>query len=56
VRGTILDDGKRHEDLNEDQYDILLDNGEEISDIPESAFKKIKSAATQDPHFFMFET
>lgn len=43
-RGSIVDYSGKHADLGEEQYEIQLDNGEKITSIPESAFKKIKSA------------
>lgn len=47
-RGTILDCSGKHKDLDEDQYTIQMDDGDQVEDIPESAFKKIKSANVED--------
>lgn len=44
-KGTILELGGKHEHLDEEHYVIQLDGGEKVEEIPESAFKKIKSAS-----------
>lgn len=44
-RGSIVDYSGKHADLGEEQYEIQLDSGEKITNIPESAFKRIKSAS-----------
>jgi DNA-directed RNA polymerase subunit RPC12/RpoP len=43
-RGSVVDYSGKHADLGEEQYEIQLDSGEKITNIPESAFKRIKSA------------
>jgi ribosomal protein L37AE/L43A len=43
-RGSIVDYSGKHADLGEEQYEIQLDSGDKITNIPESAFQKIKSA------------
>lgn len=43
-RGTITECGGKHKHLDEEHYKILLDSGEEVDEIMESHFKKIKSA------------
>jgi DNA-directed RNA polymerase subunit RPC12/RpoP len=43
-RGTIVEYSGKHEDFDEEQYKILLDSGEELENVNESFFKKIKSA------------
>lgn len=43
-RGSIVDYSGKHADLGEEQYEIQLDSGDKITNIPESAFTKIKSA------------
>lgn len=47
-RGTILKDNGTDDNFGDELYDILLDNGEELTKVPDSAFKKIKSAALAD--------
>ena len=47
-RGSILSDSGTDENFDDDLYDILLDNGEELKKVPESAFKKIKSANVEE--------
>lgn len=49
-KGTILEHSGKDEAFDEELYNILLDNGEELEDVPDTAFKKIRSAAV-DPHF-----
>lgn len=62
-RGSIVDYSGKHADLGEEQYEIQLDNGEKITNIPESAFGRIKSASNEnlpntplDQHFLDSET
>jgi len=43
--GSILEYKGKHPDIEEEKYKILLDNGEELDDMMESHFKKIKSAS-----------
>jgi hypothetical protein len=46
-KGTILECSGKHDDLSEELYEIQLDNGERVKDIPESAFSRIKSAGKE---------
>lgn len=46
-KGTILEHGGHNDALDEDHYVIQLDSGDKVEDIPESAFKKIKSAGSE---------
>jgi len=43
-RGSITEYNGSHPDLGDENYTILLDNGETITEVNESMFKKIKSA------------
>lgn len=44
LRGTIVDYKGKDDDFDEEKYHILLDNGEELDEVSESNFKRIKSA------------
>ena len=52
-RGTVLEYAGKHDDLDEEKYHVQMDNGDKLEDIPESAFKRIKSAGVTglDHHF-----
>lgn len=43
-RGSILECGGKNESLGEEHYVIQMDNGDKVEEIPESAFKRIKSS------------
>jgi hypothetical protein len=47
-RGTIVEYKGKHEDFEEEQYKVLLDSGEELDEVNESFFHKIKSANVVD--------
>jgi len=43
-RGTVVEFKGRHKDLDEEQYEVLLDSGERVGELNESNFDRIKSA------------
>lgn len=43
-RGSIVRFKGKHKDLDEEEYEVLLDSGDKLESLPESAFSKIKSA------------
>lgn len=43
-RGTVLECEGKHADLGDENYVIQMDSGEKVNSIPETAFRRIKSA------------
>ena len=47
IKGSIQDHAGTDENFGDDLYDLLLDNGDELSKVPEIHFTKIKSASVE---------
>ena len=50
LKGSIKDHAGTDDNFGDDLYDLLLDNGDELSKVPEIHFTKIKSASVKEAH------
>lgn len=55
-KGSILESSGKDSNFDEELYDILLDSGEKMEKVPESAFKRIKSAGEETTDAFFIDS